>query len=154
MNERPLSSLQKEERLGLRRKGYVARCLELGIFDPTTNMVTFSQDAWVKIRQENWNPGATYQGPRAVSHPYPMPGMLQQAKNALGAAGRVVRNIFQGKKVLRTEEDTKRIIEICKACEFLRQSNGRCTKCGCTVISDIFSKASLTTEVCPIGRWK
>jgi len=142
--DRPLSSLREKESSGLRRNGYVKRCLEVGTLDGST--VRFTPEQWQQVRNENWQVMNPY--------PYPMPGLGKMAGNAFKAVGRVVRNIFRGERIMRTAEDKNQIIEICKDCEFLRQSNGRCTKCGCTVISDILSKAQLATEACPIGRWK
>ena len=47
---RPLASLRR--RAQHRKPGYLQRCLEFGELDEATQMVRFSPEAWLKIRQE------------------------------------------------------------------------------------------------------
>jgi hypothetical protein len=47
---RPLASLKK--RAQYRKRGYLERCLELGELDEATQMVRFTPENWLKIREE------------------------------------------------------------------------------------------------------
>jgi hypothetical protein len=47
---RPIASLQKTAQY--RKPGYMERCLELGQLDEATQMVSFTSENWLKIRQE------------------------------------------------------------------------------------------------------
>lgn len=47
---RPLKSLQAKA--AKRKPGYIEACLSLGQLDPQTQMVKFSPEAWLKIRQQ------------------------------------------------------------------------------------------------------
>ena len=75
------------------------------------------------------------------------PPILQQAKNAAMAAGRVAGAIIGGSKVLASEETVKTRETTCDGCEFKREN--RCLKCGC----QWKVKIRLATEKCPVGKW-
>lgn len=53
----------------------------------------------------------------------------------------------------RTDEETERTFEICKACEHYKA--GACDVCGCHVGngSGLFHKNRRATEHCPLGKW-
>jgi len=72
---------------------------------------------------------------------------LTIAKNAAGAAGRVMRAAVNHHAVKVSDEEQARRLSICKGCEWFTGS--RCTKCGCVMRW----KTKLATESCPIGKW-
>lgn len=76
------------------------------------------------------------------------PGMLEMAKNAIGAAKRFAQSGF----AMASDEEFKRRMEICVSCEFwdsaARMGIGKCAKCGCTS-----SKLRLASEKCPLEKW-
>ncbi len=76
------------------------------------------------------------------------PGMMEMAKNAMGAAKRFAKSGF----AMVSDEEFKRRSEICASCEFwdasARMGLGKCLKCGCTS-----SKFRMATEKCPMGKW-
>lgn len=54
---------------------------------------------------------------------------------------------------IRTDEETARTFELCKACDHYR--DGSCDVCGCHVGtgSGLTSKNRRATEHCPLGKW-
>lgn len=71
----------------------------------------------------------------------------RKIKNVTRAGVRVVSSILGGKPVLVSDEEKKRRMAICTACEFFTGTT--CRKCGC----HIRFKAKLQTEHCPICKW-
>jgi hypothetical protein len=56
----------------------------------------------------------------------------------------------------RTDEEIEAIEAICKQCEKYEPIEGRCSVCGCKILTPgitIMSKAKLATEKCPKGKW-
>ncbi len=78
---------------------------------------------------------------------YPSAG--RQIMNAVGAAGRVFKNMATGQKPVVSKEEQERRISICQRCDKYDPAQGRCTLCGCLGKF----KTWLSTEDCPIGRW-
>lgn len=82
------------------------------------------------------------------------PPLIQQARNAAGALGRVVTAVAKGATIRVSEEEHARRLAICQACEFHDAAKNRCTKCGCGG-----AKLHLATERCPLeppkwNRWE
>lgn len=75
------------------------------------------------------------------------PPLMQQLRNAAGAATRVASNIIHGKPLTAEDDVIAKRKEICNACEFFK--NGRCLHCGCY----LSSKQRLSSESCPVGKW-
>lgn len=89
---------------------------------------------------------AVYQDLRKKYSPR-LPSLSTQARNAVGAVGRIARAAIQQKKIRVSDEEQQRRMAICATCEFYTGST--CKKCGC----HIRFKTKLTTEHCPIGKW-
>ena len=79
-----------------------------------------------------------------ISRPEP-PGWFRKLVNFSGA---LVKHAWAGLPKTPTEEQERRI-NICLMCEFLRQEDGVCLKCGCGVIK----KSGWDEQHCPIGKW-
>lgn len=73
------------------------------------------------------------------------PSLLEQAKNAVVAAGKAVISGFSHV----SKEEQERRLEICYTCEFWDSSQGRCSKCGCFGTF----KTWLATQKCPVDKW-
>ncbi len=87
--------------------------------------------------------------------------MAVQAANAARAGVRVARAVVSMQPVLApTEVVTARQIACLHDCpECIPFPKGstvyhRCRKCGCWLDGKYFSKWSLATETCPLGRWE
>lgn len=84
-----------------------------------------------------------------------LPSAEQQARNALGAAARVMGAVITGGRVQRSHEDVQAILKICQGdesappCEHWMSEKKRCARCGCFMAF----KAKLATEKCPVGKW-
>ncbi len=91
----------------------------------------------------------------------PMPGPLTLARNATGAAARVVIAAAQGKPLLVSEAERQARLARCHVCHFclIVEKNGttyhRCThpQCGCWLDGKHARKAALATEKCPEDNW-
>ncbi len=67
--------------------------------------------------------------------------------NAAHAAERIIKSTAAGQRVLVSDLERDRRMEICKTCEFF---NGKtCLKCGCVARW----KTKLATEKCPVDKW-
>ena len=75
-----------------------------------------------------------------------LPSMWQQAKNLTKA---VVKHVATGAKEVSPEVYEERI-STCKGCEYFIESQNRCKKCGCHLLT----KCRWKTSACPIGLWK
>lgn len=73
------------------------------------------------------------------------PPILEQARNAVVAAGKAVTSGFAHV----SKEEQERRLEICYTCEFWDSSQGRCSKCGCFGAF----KTWLATQKCPVDKW-
>lgn len=84
-----------------------------------------------------------------------LPSAEQQARNALGAAARVMGAVITGGRLQRSHEEVQAILKICQGdesapqCEQWRPDKKRCYKCGCYMSF----KAKVATEKCPLGKW-
>ena len=90
--------------------------------------------------------------PDAVDYQPPKleyPSLIQQAKNAVQAAGSVVASVVRGETISVSQEEQDRRLAICHVCEFWDASQQRCSKCGC------FGqwKTWLSSQQCPVGKW-
>jgi hypothetical protein len=81
----------------------------------------------------------------ALEPPVDYPSLVAQAGNALGAAARFVASGFA--TVDRAEFDRRK--GICLACEFYRENDDRCLKCGCYLAVKPWG----VREHCPIDKW-
>ena len=57
-------------------------------------------------------------------------------------------NLFDGSP-RSPEEVAAHRLEICKGCEFFRQTTQTCKKCGCFMKA----KSMLANAKCPVGKW-
>lgn len=73
------------------------------------------------------------------------PPLMEQAGNALAAAGRAIASGFA--RVDQAEQGRR--LTICRDCEWFDKTEGRCSKCGC--LTQL--KTWLSTERCPIAKW-
>lgn len=76
------------------------------------------------------------------------PDIIEQAGNALRAAGRIIKAVVGGKKVRVSKDEQQRRLTICQGCD--RFVNGKCLDCGCVGRW----KSWLATERCPLGKWE
>jgi hypothetical protein len=85
---------------------------------------------------------------RATGEPsYPSYGAM--ARNALGAAARVVGAVATGQRVLLTQSEIDARLAVCTSCDRWDEEKARCRKCGCAQF-----KLHLATEVCPLSKWE
>jgi hypothetical protein len=91
------------------------------------------------------------------SNAAPLPPMWKQAINYGKAQALAVERAFEGKPVLRSREETIRLVEhFCKGhgageiCGYFRFSDGKCAKCGCPV----GKRAGRAGLGCPIGKFQ
>jgi len=80
-----------------------------------------------------------------VERPKQYPPLLEQAGNALAAAGRAIASGLQ----LVDDAEHARRLAICEGCEHYDGDRHRCRKCGCW--SNL--KAKLASEKCPMEKW-
>ena len=129
----PLIGIQAREASGQRRKGYVARCLELGKLDESTGIVHFTPQAWLKIREEDFR----------------KPTLRHMAGDIMDTAGRVINSAVRGEPILRSAEERGRLLSICERCEAFDHRSRRCRACLC--FEDI--KTWIGAARCPLGKW-
>lgn len=77
------------------------------------------------------------------------PSFLQKAANFANAAA---HHISSGMPAASEEQVAQRF-EICRSCEFYRDST--CMKCGCPVVREkrFLSKLAWADQSCPVGKW-
>lgn len=76
----------------------------------------------------------------------PLPSVPRTAANLAKA---VATDIAQGMP-RRTEEEAQAILkDFCEPCEFYRDSDHRCSKCGCFLAT----KTAWKSQHCPVGKW-
>lgn len=80
-----------------------------------------------------------------------LPSMTQMAKNIAGSIAKTAKSAITGQGIRISSEEAKRRLDICNngPCPFFRQSDQRCSKCGCYMAVKTYLKA----ERCPIGKW-
>lgn len=71
------------------------------------------------------------------------------AKNLGSSVVRNVRSVAAGNSLRLSEDDANRRLMICQQCEFFKEDQKRCNKCGCFMAVKTYLKA----ERCPIGKW-
>jgi hypothetical protein len=87
--------------------------------------------------------GACKRTRRNVQHT--LPSKIQMAKNLASAT---VEHAKTGFANVTSDEQQARL-DICKGCEFYREADDRCLKCGCF----LKSKSAWKSGKCPIGKW-
>lgn len=75
------------------------------------------------------------------------PSIFQQARNLAKQAWVSGTGVLQGKAFLTTAEKAYARLEICKTCEFFKDT--RCLKCGCFMEK----KAHIELASCPVNKW-
>jgi len=75
------------------------------------------------------------------------PSLGRQARNAAGAAGRVVAAVAMGAPVMVSDQVRAERLAQCGECP--HHSGGRCALCGCCLGGSVLDKAMLATERCP-----
>ena len=81
--------------------------------------------------------------------PPELPSFTDMAKGLLGSAKDIVDGAIHGEGVLVTEDVYINRMNICKGCEFFRQNDSRCSKCGCFMEA----KTRFVKTTCPIEKW-
>lgn len=81
--------------------------------------------------------------------PPALPSFAEMAKGFFGSAKDVITGAVHGEGVLVTEDVYISRMDICKTCEFFRQTDSRCSKCGCFMEA----KTRFVKTTCPIGKW-
>ena len=89
-----------------------------------------------------------------------MPSIGKQLVTAAGAAYRVINAAVHGDAVQAREETVANRKSVCLACEHCvvitkkdLEIFHRCCDCGCWLDGKSFSKWSLATERCRLGKW-
>ena len=77
------------------------------------------------------------------------PSFFEQIKNLSELAGKIPADLYNGKKILATEEKYDERLKVCFDCEHFVESDKRCKKCGCFV----YAKARFEESACPILKW-
>jgi uncharacterized paraquat-inducible protein A len=75
--------------------------------------------------------------------------MTRMARNVTASLGRLVAGAVTGKGVVQEKTGQEQRLAICRACEFFRASDERCSRCGCYLAVKTYLKA----ERCPVGKW-
>jgi hypothetical protein len=81
------------------------------------------------------------------------------ATNAAKAAGRVITAMAAGSPMMAKDDVIARRLAACLECpecvpfQKPAMTYHRCSKCGCWLDGKYFSKASVATETCPLGKW-
>ena len=111
--------------------------------------------------------GQQLNGPVLLDGPYPCDEAQQAEITAAGEqlkwkpehvarwAAALARWIKAGRP-LRTDEEVAEIVVVCKECDKYKADSGRCSLCGCKILTPgmaILSKAKLGTERCPRDKW-
>jgi hypothetical protein len=78
-----------------------------------------------------------------------LPTVGEMVKGLAGTAGDVVKGILRGEGAFVTEAIHDERMTICKGCEFFRQSDQRCSQCGCYMQN----KTKLKKAHCPVHKW-
>jgi len=77
------------------------------------------------------------------------PPLATQARNAIGAIGRVIAAAVHGEPILVGKEEVERRLAICRACDLYDATQHRCRRCACYTSL----KLELATERCPLNKW-
>lgn len=123
-----------------KKDGYFDACVKLGKSIAGGHLL-FTQDQYDYLSKE-FSP---QQEPSLPSRGT-MLGNLAAATVRIGTAA------VTGNQVRRKDDDIEKIKPICRACEFFRASDERCSKCGCNMMG-VAGKWQWETEHCPIGKW-
>ena len=78
-----------------------------------------------------------------------LPTKTEMAKNIIASTAKIAKSVLAGENPKLSAEEAKARLEICKGCEFFRQADERCSKCGCYMAVKTYLKA----EKCPLNRW-
>lgn len=76
----------------------------------------------------------------------------KKALNLSFALGRFFKAKAIGKKTHLNIEQYEQRLLICDKCNY-RDDAGICLACGCGIKGELFGKAILTTEKCPLNKW-
>jgi len=96
-----------------------------------------------KLNEDNNDQMLYFEDEQQAKHAFP--SLFQQTKSFTSSA---IKQITAGHPK-RTEDEIKRIQEICNDCEFFVQDKKRCKKCGCYMNV----KQRWKTSHCKIGKW-
>lgn len=77
------------------------------------------------------------------------PPVTKMVGNALGAAGRAVKQVVRGGALEVSTEVYEQRLDTCRGCEQYDIRAHRCARCGCNTEF----KLRLTTEKCPLDKW-
>lgn len=115
--------------------GYYEEVLAAGVVEGNT--ITLTRKAYNELHKKFTNP--SFKEPE-------LPSTLEMAANFASA---LAKDMGSGMK-RRTEEEAHAILDQhCKPCEFYRDSDKRCSKCGCFLAV----KTAWKSQHCPIGKW-
>lgn len=77
------------------------------------------------------------------------PTFFDQIKNLSNLAAKIPRDLYQGKKVMVSDEEYDRRLDVCYLCEHYEENDKRCKLCGCYVVA----KAKFEVSSCPALKW-
>lgn len=75
-----------------------------------------------------------------------------KALNLTFALGRFFKAVYRRKKTHLNKEQYEQRLLICNKCHY-RSNEGICLACGCGLKGELFGKAILRTEKCPLNKW-
>lgn len=102
----------------------------------------------IPIFWSDYPPERTY---HSCIKPKPPP-LPKKALNFAFALGRFFIAVAKNKKTHLSRKNYKIRLEICDKCNY-RNNAGICLACGCGIKGELFGKAILRTEKCPLGKW-
>jgi len=76
----------------------------------------------------------------------------KKALNLTFALSRFFGAVAKGKKTHVNKQQYQQRLKICDDCHY-RSNEGICSACGCGLKGEVFGKAILSTEICPLGKW-
>lgn len=94
-------------------------------------------------------PVTSYNSPPAPMEVPSLPSMTQMAKNVTASLMKTAKAAVKGQGVRLSKEEADHRLAICQVCQFFRQVDQRCSKCGCFMAV----KTYLRAETCPVNRW-
>lgn len=93
-------------------------------------------------------PPAPIQATKDIEIPS-LPTMTQMAKNVTKSLWKTTKGVVKGQGLKVTTEEAEKRLTICNSCQFFRQRDQRCSRCGCYMAIKTYLKA----ESCPVGKW-
>lgn len=77
------------------------------------------------------------------------PSLDKQAGNFVSLIQDAITDVLKGNQLFVSDDEQKRRMEICKACDHYSAEDVRCRECGCF----LKQKTSLNASKCPLNKW-